>query len=124
VVEAARKTKRLSSNLQSEISMMPPYPIYCYQKGCGHLAVYKIAARWSDGVTEELKTYALSCEECLPEWFRLSRQKQAACRLAARETLEPPGIFLLEHGQRDRQLRRLRDLEDKLVQSFDGRDSS
>jgi hypothetical protein len=99
--------------------MMPPYPIYCYRKDCGRLAMYKIAARWSDGVTQELKTYALSCEECLPQWFRLSRQKQEACRLAARESLDPPGIYLLERGQRDRQLRRLRDLEDKLLQAGD-----
>jgi hypothetical protein len=94
--------------------MMPPYPIYCYRNGCGKLAVYKIAARWSDGVTEELKTYALCCEECLPEWYRLSREKQKACRLAARETLETPGIYRLQHGQRDRRLERVKELEDRL----------
>src|SRR5438132_8445528 len=90
------------------------YPLICYRHGCGRPAVYKIAARWSDGVTEELKTYALSCEECLPGWFRLSREKQAACRTAPGEILEPPGIYLLEHGQRDRRLRRLPDLEERL----------
>jgi hypothetical protein len=100
-------------------SMMPSYPIYCYRKGCGRLAVYKIAARWSDGVTEELKTYALCCEDCLPDWFRLSRAKQSTCRLVARETLEAPGIYSLQRGQRDRQLRRLPDLEEKLLQSID-----
>jgi hypothetical protein len=94
---------------------MPPYPIYCYRHGCPRLAVYKIAARWSDGVTSELKTYALSCEECLGDWFRVSRQKQAACRLTVGETLEPPGVFLIQHGQRDRQLQRLPDLEAKLA---------
>ncbi len=93
--------------------MMPPYPIYCYRKGCGKLAVYKIAARWSDGVTEELKTYALCCEECLPDWYRRSREKQKACRLAARETLETPGIYRLQHGQRDRRLERVKELEDR-----------
>jgi hypothetical protein len=98
-------------------AMMPPYPVYCYRKGCGRLAVYKVAARWSDGVTEELKTYALSCEECLPDWFCLSRQKQAACRLAARETLEAPGIYSLARGQRDQQLHRLSDLENKLLEA-------
>jgi hypothetical protein len=95
--------------------MMPPYPIYCYRKGCGKPAIYKIAARWSDGITEELKTYALSCEECLPEWFRHSLEKQRACRLAARETLEPPGIYLLQHGHRDRQLQRLKEKEHALT---------
>ena len=95
--------------------MMPPYVIYCYTPGCGRLAVYKIAARWSDGVTEELKTYALSCEECLPDWYRRSREKQAACRLAKRETLEKPGIYRLERGRRDRGLERLLELEEQLL---------
>jgi hypothetical protein len=94
--------------------MMPSYPIYCYRRGCGHLAVYKIAARWSDGVTQELKTYALSCADCLPEWYRLSREKQKACRLAPGEILEPPGVYQLERGQRDRQLHRLPELEEQL----------
>jgi hypothetical protein len=94
---------------------MPPYPVLCYGPNCGKPAVYKIAARWSDGLTQELKTYALSCEECLPDLFRRSRAKQAACRLAAGETLEPPGIFSLERGRRDAQIHRLPDVEERLL---------
>lgn len=94
---------------------MPAYPIYCYTRGCGKKAIYKIAARWSDGVTGELKTYALCCAECLPDWFRRSRHKQAACRLARGEILEPPGIFSLERGRRDTEIDRLRDLEEQLT---------
>jgi hypothetical protein len=90
---------------------MPPYPILCYTRGCGRPALYKIAARWSDGVTQELKTYALTCAECLGESLRASRAKQAACRLAAGETLEAPGVYELAHGVRDPQLRRRTDLE-------------
>jgi len=93
---------------------MPPYPIVCYTRGCNQLAAYKIAAHWSDGVTAELKTYALSCEKCLPEWFRRSRAKQACCRRAPGEILEPPGIYALERGQRDTQLRHLPELEARL----------
>jgi hypothetical protein len=78
------------------------------------LAIYKIAARWSDGVTEELKTYALSCAECLADCFRRSRKKQASCRLAVGETLESPGVYRLDPGKRDRSLERLRDLEETL----------
>ena len=94
---------------------MPPYQITCYSRGCGQPAVYKIAARWSDGITQELKTYALSCAACLPTWFRHSRAKQAACRLAPGETLEPPGIYSLERGRRDAEILRLRDLEGQLM---------
>jgi hypothetical protein len=96
---------------------MPPYPISCYTKGCGKPAIYKIAARWSDGVTQELKTYALCCADCLPDWFRRSREKQAACRLARGEILEAPAIFSLERGRRDTEINRLRELEDQLARA-------
>jgi hypothetical protein len=87
------------------------YPLRCYSPECGEPAVYKIAARWSDGVTQELKTYALSCPACLAESFRRSREKRTVCRLAPGETLEEPGIYELVHGRRDRQLKRREDLE-------------
>ena len=94
---------------------MPSYPILCYRKGCDRFAVYKIAAKWSDGITRELKTYALTCEACLPTYFHQSRQKQKACRLTPGETLEAPGIFRMVRGQRDRVLERLADLEEQLI---------
>jgi len=94
--------------------MMPSYEVRCTRPGCSRPAVYKIAARWSDGTTEELKTYALSCAECLPEAYRRSRAKQQACRTARGETLEAPGIYLLARGQRDRTLERRPDLEAQL----------
>jgi hypothetical protein len=91
------------------------YPILCYTPGCKNLAVYKIAARWTDGVTAELKTYSLCCADCLAQAYRHSRAKQAACRLAPGESLDVPGIFKLERGQRDQQLQRLPDLEQELA---------
>jgi hypothetical protein len=94
--------------------LMPPYPVPCHRPGCDQPALYKIAARWSDGVTEELKTYSLCCAGCLPELFRRSQEKQAACGLAAGETLERPGVYRLERGRRDRQLDRATDLEAQL----------
>jgi hypothetical protein len=90
------------------------YPIRCYTPGCLLEAEYKVASRWSDGITSELKTYSLCCAECLPERFRISLQKQAACHTTPGETLEPPGVYRLTHGQRDRQLQRLSQLETKL----------
>ncbi|MBI3410622.1 MAG: hypothetical protein HY040_19980 [Planctomycetes bacterium] len=93
---------------------MPPYPIYCITKGCKNIAGYKIAGRWSDGVQSELKTFALCCEECLPRWLHTSRAKHKASRLAPGETLDPPGIYRMERGRRDRILERLEDLEKKL----------
>jgi hypothetical protein len=95
--------------------MMPSHPILCYTRGCGRPAIFKIAARWSDGITSELKTYALSCPECLADWVRRSRVKQAACRLAPGESLEPPGVYDLERGKRDRTLQRRTDLEAQII---------
>jgi hypothetical protein len=90
---------------------MPPYPLFCQTRDCGREAVYKIAARWSDGITQELKTYALCCGPCLPDWLRKSRDKRAACRLAAGETLDEPGVFKLDRNRRDSEIARLSDLE-------------
>ncbi len=95
------------------------YPVRCYTPGCEDLAVYKTAACWSDGLTTELKTYALACPACLAEWFRRSRVKQAACRLAPGETLESPGIYELVRGLRDQKLVRREDLEQQLLSVAD-----
>ncbi len=94
---------------------MPSYLIRCYEPGCGRPAVYKIAARWSDGITAELKTYGLTCEEHLRAWFIRSRSRQAGCRRSKNEILDPPGIFLLERGARDAGLTRLAHLEEQIA---------
>jgi hypothetical protein len=98
------------------------YPVLCYAAGCQSPAVYKIAARWSDGITHELKTYYLSCAGCLPRLFAAALAKRNACRLASDETLDIPGIYELARGARDRDLRRRPDLETLFATS--SRDSS
>ncbi len=90
---------------------MPPYPVRCYHPGCEREAAFKLAARWSDGVTQELKTYALSCENCLKRLYASSAIRRAACRLASGETLEELGVYDLNRGERDRTLRRRPDIE-------------
>ena len=71
-------------------------------------------------MTGELKTYSLCCAECLADHFRESRIKQAACRLAVGEMLEPPGIYLIRRGAHDYELRRMTEMEIQL--STDARD--
>ncbi len=90
---------------------MPPYAIHCLRPGCDQPALYKIAATWSDGITKELKTYALSCANCLGELLQRSRERQSTCRLSGNETLESPGVYTLVRGARDRGLSRLADME-------------
>ena len=94
---------------------MPPYQVYCYTKECKHPARYKIAARWSDGVVSELKTYGLCCEECLPKWFRRGKASYERLRLLPGEVLEAPGIYTLQRGERDRTLERRADLEERIL---------
>ncbi len=94
---------------------MSPYPVVCYAPGCDAPAVYKIAARWSDGTTHELKTYALTCAACLAGQFAAAVTKRAACRLTAGETLDAPGVYDLARGARDRVLTRRPDLEAQLT---------
>ena len=96
---------------------MSPYPVLCYAAGCSAPAVYKVAARWSDGTTHELKTYALACVECLQKLFTSAVAKRAACRLAVGESLEAPGVYELTRGARDRALTRRPDLEEQLSSS-------
>ena len=93
------------------MTRMPAYPVGCEAPGCGAAAAFKVAARWSDGQTRELKTYALACPACLPGLLAAARAKRAACRLAPGETLDPPAVFALVRGSRDRELLRRAELE-------------
>ena len=82
---------------------MPPYPLACH--GCGKPALFKIASRWSDGFTAELKTYGLVCEACLPATFVDARLRQQRCRLTHDEQLFPPQVFRILGDYPSRELR-------------------
>ena len=86
---------------------MSHYPIRCYAPECSELAQFKIASQWSDGTIDELKTYALSCRDCVPQLLEQSRLKQAACRLGPGEVLLPPMVYLLRLGSTDHELQRI-----------------
>jgi hypothetical protein len=90
---------------------MQPYPVLCYAPGCGRPAAFKIAARWSDGTTHELKTYSLACAECLSALFASATERRRTCRLAPGETLDAPEVYELNRGARDRELVRRIELE-------------
>lgn len=90
---------------------MPPYPVLCYSPGCGAPAAFKVAARWSDGLTDELKTYSLACPACVAGLLAAARVKRAACRVAAGESLDEPGVYERARGGRDRTLTRRPELE-------------
>lgn len=72
---------------------MKDYPVCCQTMECGLPAEFKVASRWSDGATNELKTYALCCQKCLKQWFDYAKDKQRSCRLTSGETLEKPEVY-------------------------------
>lgn len=90
---------------------MPPYPVLCTGPGCSAPAAFKVAARWSDGLTHEFKTYGLACPGCVGRQYADAARKRAACRLAFGEALDAPGVYELHRGGRDKALRRRPDLE-------------
>jgi len=90
---------------------MSPYPVLCYTPECGQLAEYKIAARWSDGITAELKTYALCCAKCVASHYRAAVERSAKCRRAPGETLDTPFVFEYARERCDKELQRLPTLE-------------
>ncbi len=93
------------------MNAMPKYPVNCGGADCVAVAAFKIAAQWTDGTTRELKTYFLSCQECLKSLLERAGEKQRVCRLAPAEKLEPPGVYDLSRGAPDRQLVRRAELE-------------
>jgi hypothetical protein len=90
---------------------MPAYAVLCSSPGCGRPAEYKVAARWSDGVTHELKTYGLACEACLAALYLRAKERHAKCRQANGETLREPGIYRRRSEARDQELERLEQRE-------------
>lgn len=93
----------------------PKYPVLCMHQGCRAAAHYKIASVWSDGTTQELKTYGLACDTHLAQLFRAGCTRQMRCRLTESETLSRPQVFRIQSGLRDRELVRDAELEEKLL---------
>ena len=100
---------------------MPPYPSSAIT-GCGQ------PGRLQDRRPLERRRHR-GTEDLRPELCGVparvvpaSCNRQAACRLTRGETLEPPGIYLLQRGQRDQKLPRLADMEEQLRARITGRE--
>jgi hypothetical protein len=83
------------------------YTIWCDRPGCRNPAVFKVAARWSDGLVDELKTYSLCCADCVLDRLVAARSKHQQARRAPGETLDVPAVYRLKRGTRDRDLERV-----------------
>ena len=86
--------------------------VSCAHPGCPELAAYKVAARWSDGIFSELKTYGFACSDHLAEVFQDAEDRRLDYTLCPGEVIEEIAIYRYEPGKRDRQLQRLWGLEE------------
>ena len=86
--------------------------IACKEAGCPEPAIYKIAARWSDGVFNELKSYGFACADHLGSVFRAAEARRSIHHPIPGESLGEIQIFRWEPGKRDSQLVRLTGLEE------------
>lgn len=71
------------------------YQVFCQR--CGLPARLKVASRWTDGHTSELKTYALVCHACVEPALAEARTRREACHTDHNESIAPPEIFDLDH---------------------------
>jgi hypothetical protein len=92
--------------------MPKDHGVTCTHPDCRESAAYKIAARWSDGVFTELKTYGFACSEHIGPVFRESAQRWTEYTTTSGESIEELAIYRYEPGKRDRLLQRLWGLEE------------
>lgn len=85
------------------------YVARCSAANCGEPALYKIAAPWSNGTSHELKNYGLACEAHRGSLLAVAQLHRKSLVVAEGETLGTVGLYALEPGRGDAQLRRLPD---------------
>ncbi len=96
------------------------YEVRCTARGCEQPAVYKIAARWTDGVLTELKTYALACREHVALLYGQASQRHAQHKPRPPEQLGPLTVYRWQPGKRDRELVRADELAAELGGRLEG----
>lgn len=85
------------------------YQARCSAPGCVEVALYKIAASWSDGAGWELKNYGLACEGHRAAQLTRGQLHRQSLALADSEVVGQVGVFELEADARDATLTRLPD---------------
>jgi hypothetical protein len=93
-------------------SRMSKNVVRCCHAECREPAAYKIAARWSDGRSAELKTYGFACSEHVGAVFRDSEQRRREYTPSPGESIEEIAIYRYDPAKRDRLLQRLWGLEE------------
>ena len=91
---------------------MYSHGVNCSHPYCSDSATYKVAAHWSHGTFAELKTYGFACSDHVGEVFQEAENRRLDYTLRPGEVIEEVAIYRFEPGKRDRQLQRLRGLEE------------
>jgi hypothetical protein len=89
----------------------PPfhYQPHCSYPGCDHPAIFKIAAPWSNGTSNELKNYGLACDEHRVTQLAVARSKREGLVLADGESVGRVSLYQLMPGLRDAELTKVPD---------------
>ena len=82
----------------------------CSMPECRNTASYKIAAPWSDGLSEELTTYELACVDHFALAYRAAERRKYAYPPASADKVGEVGIYRCD-PYRPAPLLRLRGLE-------------
>ncbi|MFO0908491.1 MAG: hypothetical protein U0794_09035 [Isosphaeraceae bacterium] len=85
------------------------YQPICSAPGCEQPASFKVAAPWSNGTSHELKNYGLTCDTHRASQLARAQMHREGLVLAEGETVGAVGLYTLEPGKRDVELRRLPD---------------
>src|SRR5258708_7000892 len=81
------------------------YQPECHVAGCLAPATYKVAAIWSNGTSRELKNYGLTCEAHREALLKRAQISREGLRLAEGESVGSVGLYRLDPGLRDADLR-------------------
>jgi hypothetical protein len=106
------RTLPAKRTIDNKAIRMPKNVVQCCHGNCEAPAAYKIAARWSDGRSAELKTYGFACSEHIGPVFRDSEQRRQEYTPSPGEVIEEIAIYRYEPAKRDRLLQRLWGLEE------------
>ncbi len=78
----------------------------CSAADCEAIALYKVAAAWSDGTRRELKNYGLACEAHRDAVLTDARDRRDRLSLAEGEVVAQVQLWRLVPGARDLELSR------------------
>jgi hypothetical protein len=82
-------------------------PVRCGTPGCTSDAEYKIAANWSAGRFNELKTYGLACGAHYAQSYRDALRRRRTLPPSPEESLGEVSVYRYQQGKPDRELEKV-----------------